>query len=341
MLVTCPKCGFQQPQDQYCANCGVDMVRFRPKNNSALSRFLSIVPVQISLVVAAALVGSFLFIKNQENNQKIRTTSLNSRINSGTKNRLSVTPASTFASLSSEVKSGSVQVDTLDENQKKLLAGESTSNSTLALPSSAANSADPQNEMTRPSLTESTQTKTQASIKKILMRISYYEISHTLLEDWIRYNQKPTLNSTSQEPVFGLLTHLDLKQIAQIPSLKTDTLQVNNEAAVENASGHFFDKTRPKETYRAIVYTARLKNLSSQEVEVALDAKKRGFVGDELTTVNLKIKKDTAGFVYWPTMMHGFENQTYLLRVPPFNILASPSWKAQQSHLILVVEPYF
>lgn len=30
MLVECPKCHFQQPKDQYCANCGVDMIAFRP-----------------------------------------------------------------------------------------------------------------------------------------------------------------------------------------------------------------------------------------------------------------------------------------------------------------------
>lgn len=30
MLVNCPKCGFSQPKDHYCAKCGVDMDNFKP-----------------------------------------------------------------------------------------------------------------------------------------------------------------------------------------------------------------------------------------------------------------------------------------------------------------------
>ncbi len=45
MMIQCPKCGFEQPKDQFCAKCGVDMNRYHAKapplskrigNNSAL-----------------------------------------------------------------------------------------------------------------------------------------------------------------------------------------------------------------------------------------------------------------------------------------------------------------
>lgn len=34
MLINCPRCGFEQPQDKYCAQCGVDMENFKPKKKS-------------------------------------------------------------------------------------------------------------------------------------------------------------------------------------------------------------------------------------------------------------------------------------------------------------------
>ena len=30
-MIDCPRCGFTQPNDQFCANCGVNMTAFSPK----------------------------------------------------------------------------------------------------------------------------------------------------------------------------------------------------------------------------------------------------------------------------------------------------------------------
>ncbi|MGZ3746026.1 MAG: hypothetical protein ACXWRE_01745 [Pseudobdellovibrionaceae bacterium] len=39
MLVKCPRCGFSQPQDKYCAQCGVDTETFIPPRKSAFVRY--------------------------------------------------------------------------------------------------------------------------------------------------------------------------------------------------------------------------------------------------------------------------------------------------------------
>lgn len=41
MLVKCPKCQFSQPQDQYCAQCGIDMVSFKPPRKSVVKVYLT------------------------------------------------------------------------------------------------------------------------------------------------------------------------------------------------------------------------------------------------------------------------------------------------------------
>ena len=62
MLVNCPKCGFQQPIDKYCAQCGVDMETFKPAAAPLIQRIFGNTIVQLSLLVlAAGGLGTFLY----------------------------------------------------------------------------------------------------------------------------------------------------------------------------------------------------------------------------------------------------------------------------------------
>lgn len=66
MLVKCPRCGFSQPQDQYCAQCGVDMMNYRPPQRSAVKKVFGNPFLQIGFVlVVAGAIGSTLYRKSQ------------------------------------------------------------------------------------------------------------------------------------------------------------------------------------------------------------------------------------------------------------------------------------
>lgn len=40
MLIKCPKCGFDQPKDTYCANCGIEIDSYRPQKPSLFRRIV-------------------------------------------------------------------------------------------------------------------------------------------------------------------------------------------------------------------------------------------------------------------------------------------------------------
>jgi hypothetical protein len=65
MLVNCPKCGFSQPKDQYCANCGVNMQQFKPKAPSLLLRAVTS-PLSFLLVASLVAAGSWYFIQQKQ-----------------------------------------------------------------------------------------------------------------------------------------------------------------------------------------------------------------------------------------------------------------------------------
>lgn len=62
MLINCPKCGFQQPKDKYCAQCGVDMETFKPATPPLFQRIFGNYLVQLGLLaVIAGGVGTYLY----------------------------------------------------------------------------------------------------------------------------------------------------------------------------------------------------------------------------------------------------------------------------------------
>ncbi len=71
-MVNCPKCGFNQPQDQYCAKCGVDMVAFKPAAKPLISQLISNITFQISVLAMVALVGG-LYVRHANREKLART----------------------------------------------------------------------------------------------------------------------------------------------------------------------------------------------------------------------------------------------------------------------------
>lgn len=65
MLINCPKCGFSQPKDRYCAKCGIDMDVFQPPSPSALKTLLGNPALQIAFL-AAIVAASYGYIKQKE-----------------------------------------------------------------------------------------------------------------------------------------------------------------------------------------------------------------------------------------------------------------------------------
>ena len=66
MLTKCPKCGFSQPKDQYCAQCGIDMSAYRPPDKSLMQKLSENLYVQLCMVLIVGLVAVLLITRNQK-----------------------------------------------------------------------------------------------------------------------------------------------------------------------------------------------------------------------------------------------------------------------------------
>lgn len=71
MMVNCPKCGFPQPKDQYCAKCGVDMITFEPVTRPLFGRILASTAFQIS-ALALVLVTGGLYLRHADQDARAK-----------------------------------------------------------------------------------------------------------------------------------------------------------------------------------------------------------------------------------------------------------------------------
>jgi hypothetical protein len=70
MLINCPRCGFSQPNDKYCAQCGVDMETYRPAQVSLIKKILGSPILQFGAIfLLAAAAAFFLYHRDQANLQ--------------------------------------------------------------------------------------------------------------------------------------------------------------------------------------------------------------------------------------------------------------------------------
>lgn len=65
MLINCPKCGFSQPKDRYCASCGVDIENYRPTPPPVGSKLLSN-PILHVAGIFLIVAGAVVFIQQQK-----------------------------------------------------------------------------------------------------------------------------------------------------------------------------------------------------------------------------------------------------------------------------------
>jgi hypothetical protein len=62
MLISCPKCGFNQPKDQFCAKCGVNIAAYSPKKKS-LVQVLLFSPAFHIIIVTLLSISAIFYIR--------------------------------------------------------------------------------------------------------------------------------------------------------------------------------------------------------------------------------------------------------------------------------------
>ena len=71
-MQTCPKCGFQQPTDQFCAQCGIDIETYHPEPKPLSSRLMAS-PFIKTFALAAILITAIFYVKGKFSSHRIES----------------------------------------------------------------------------------------------------------------------------------------------------------------------------------------------------------------------------------------------------------------------------
>ncbi len=75
MMQTCPRCGFVQPEDKYCANCGLDIETYKPAPTPFFKKIAKNTAFQISVVVLIVIAVTIALLMSQNDRLEKRLNS--------------------------------------------------------------------------------------------------------------------------------------------------------------------------------------------------------------------------------------------------------------------------
>lgn len=175
MQVECPKCHFRQPEDRFCARCGIDMKAYKPPEKSFVEKILQNATLIFLVGMILLSSGLFFYFKSTQIKNEIvdigRKTIFISSHKSQTQN------GSTSGSAESE-SSSNIQAN--DQTANKTISGEmpmATNDTTNAGAEAFANSGKEPNAAIGTNSSTNSQTPSANNQKSHSLVIQYGEVT--------------------------------------------------------------------------------------------------------------------------------------------------------------------
>lgn len=338
MLIHCPRCGFQQPKDKYCARCGVDMENYRPPRKSRLQRILGNPAVQVGAVlVVAAFVGLGLYQRKQRDLED-RVSYLKSGVQ-----------------VARSVAGPTQTPDDLSDQQPVALSGDDAAmpESLAPQPGDGADAAATTGRSSSP--TEDSLKATAAGAETVpkpqgitLVRVTFAEISEAALQEvWEASRSAGQFNSLGDH-FAGIVPDIGKRLVAANRGLKI--LSREERAIAPGAPVQFFQGVRPGDPENEIGFTSyiELQEIEGTLFRASFDLMRSWKEGPALPAgpsqrrlfpAVFELAKGS-GFFMSGIIPHGspLENSEELVNVSPFQILRSGAFRARASDSIVFVE---
>lgn len=315
MLVECPRCHFKQPQDQYCASCGVDMLAYKPKEEPILTKLVSSGLFQFLMVVFLGIAVTWFVVRTDQPQKLIQ------RINR-------------FASVTPPVNSKTATEAGLADDQAEFEAPAAESNSWTARAASETNLALTANTSSTTAVINiepdsNARVTLVSGTAKVLFRM--VEIDHDYLDTLTSEKNGRTTDLGGNIEAFRTFPRVSVDS-SNFKALKTDVLEFskdkkNQSLIAGNLSRGFrlqlqvLDDLQGK-TFRFfnMSYTKMHPNDNQQlTFELFLDAEEKTIISGSDIISYLEVENDIANMA-------------------PFQIFKSADYRNQKTTFAIIIE---
>jgi hypothetical protein len=326
MLINCPRCGFSQPQDQYCAQCGVDMQAFKPKEEPFLKKLVSSLGFQLGTLALIAFIAG-QFILDRYSPQKISQKSTRSQ--------------GIFKSQQNRDINGNESFDTEEEEQPIASVGnesiERSSISERAQQLNRGNTAAGDNNLTTtaPNTTDSQTAQDAQFLGKF--KVSYNEVSIDVINKWIIDSSNLGLYQSLSDYSVGILPEFR-KRAEVFQVLKNYDVEFKPQISTNtNISGIVSDDSNQLVGFSTTV--ERTGRLNDGTLLGRINVIKRGRVESESFPSEFELPKGSAFFLIGALKVENFQSDRPKLQMPPFQVFKSNDFMTRKTEFVIIVEP--
>lgn len=330
MLINCPRCGFSQPKDQYCAQCGVDMQSFKPKELPPLTKFFGNAAVQITLLLlTAALVGQYI-IRSEEPQRWVQKMTPFQGVSKSEKNTNSSAAdsedvadgAATSAEIQENTSASAQQLESLRNKEfSSVRAGEGAGASAGAANSNASPG--------------STLSGAQ-DLSSMNFKLTYAEISQEMLRKWVNDSSTLGLYQSLTDYSAGILYDFRKRGESFQQSLKTSDVKLNVGGTNSILSGTMTD-----DGLQVIGLITAIEYRSSEidGINGNIMVTKNSGLGTESYPAEFNLPKGAAFFIVGALKRENFTVERARLNMPPFQVFKSPDFMTRKTEFVIILEP--
>lgn len=328
MLINCPRCGFSQPQDQYCAQCGVDMQAYKPKEVPAWQRLIQSAVFQIgALVILAALVGQSIWRTHKPQSWVQKSTAIPA-----------IRKLSDGSGIQDEENSVAQKGESASSSQAQEL--NSMQGRELRLNRNAANSA-----ATNPTTTTLADTNadnntagTENPQAQIIFHLTYAEVTMETLNKWVSESSGLGLYQTLTDYSAGILYNFAKHKSENFQTLKTADLRLAPGSNNTSISGTMTDDGSQ---VLGLVTAVDFRSNENDTVHGSINVSKNTPAGNEVFPAEFDLPRGAVFFIVGALKRDNFQNDRAKLNMPPFQIFRSPDFMTRKTEFVIILEPNY
>ncbi len=331
MLINCLRCGFSQPKDQYCAQCGVDMQSYKPKAEPILKKILQSGIFQIIvLLTIAVLIGQYIIRGDRQQTWVQKITRFQSVTKASSSSSVIAPPAIEITEASSQSASG----DTTEGELKDLKDQEISIPMASAQPLFAASGLAASGNNTNARVAESAN-ENQAPI----FRLSYAEVPRETLAKWVNESTNAGLFQNLSEYSAGIITDFRKRTDTSMTTLLTKEIKL-----AVGQSNTTTSATTPQENGSQVIGLASELQYRANEngiVHGSISVSRNASQGRVDFPAEFDLPRGAVFFMVGALKSNNFANEKTRLTMPPFQILNSVDFMTQKTEFVIIIEPEY
>lgn len=325
MLINCPRCGFSQPKDQYCAQCGVDMQAFKPKSVPLTKKFFQSTTTHVALLlIGTVFVGQYV-IRSEEPQrwvQKITrsqgVTKSKSKFDDSSVNDSGVAESASEASQKNQQNwNPQAQLESLRNKEIAVNANVEQPIQTGSSASTEANAAG------NPETIEPT------------FRVLYAEVPIATMNRWVSDSSNAGLYQNLQDYSAGIVPEFRKKMDSTVRVLKSAEKKLAPGQSDTNFSGTVGEESGQ---IIGIATNIEFRNQENGVVHGSIMVNRTQRQGRENFPAEFDLPRGAALVLMGTIKSNSFAAEREQLSMPPFQIFKSPDFAARKTEFVIILE---